>query len=133
MAGSIDGRSRELLQGKNFAHIATVSADGAPHVAVSWIDVDGDDVLVNSAEGRIWPRNLRHDPRVVLTVVNCDNPYEYVTVKGRAVEITPDGADAHIDALAKKYMDADEYPLRKPGEVRLKIRIEPERVMHRGG
>lgn len=133
MSESIDGRSRELLQAKNFADVATVSADGSPHVAVSWIDVDGNDVLVNSAEGRVWPRNLRRDPRTTVTVMNRENPYEYVTIKGRAVEITPDGADEQIDALAKKYLDKDEYPFRAEGEVRLKIRIEPDRVTHRGG
>ena len=133
MSASIDERSRELLEAKNFAHVATVARDGTPHVAVVWIDVDGDIVQVNSAEGRDWPANLRRDPRVTIVVANHDNPYEYVTIKGEAVEITPEGADEHIDALAKKYIDKDEYPFRKPGEVRLKIRIRPDKVSLRGG
>ena len=133
MPASIDSRSRELLEAKNFAHVATISSDGTPHVAVVWVDVDGDDVLVNSAEGRVWPANLRRDPRVTLVVANSDNPYEYVTLKGEAVEIATEGADEHIDALAKKYLDEDEYPFRKPGEVRLKIRIRPAKVTLRGG
>lgn len=133
MSDSIAGRSRELLRAKNFAHVATIAPDGTPHVAVVWVGVDGDDVLLNSAEGRVWPRNLRRDPRVVVTVVNHDNSYEYVAIRGEAVEITPDGADEHIDALAKKYLDEDEYPFRKEGEVRLKIRVRPDKVTLRGG
>jgi PPOX class probable F420-dependent enzyme len=133
MPDMIDGRSRELLQDKNFAHVVTTSRDGTPHVTVVWVDVDGDEVLVNGAEGRAWPANLRRDPHVTLTAVNLENPYEYVTVKGEAVEITPESADEHIDALAKKYLDKDEYPFRKEGEVRLKIRIRPDKVALRGG
>lgn len=133
MAASIDARSRELLRDKHFAHLTTLRADGTPHTAVVWIDVEGDEILVNSAEGRAWPANLRRDPRAWITVVNLDNPYEYVTVEGRVTDITPEGADEHIDALAKKYLDADSYPFRKEGEVRLKIRIDPERVKLRGG
>ncbi len=133
MPASIDDRSRELLGAKNFAHVATISSDGTPHVAVAWVDADGDEVLVNSAEGRVWPRNLERDPRVTVVVANHDNPYEYVTIKGEAVEITPESADEHIDALAKKYLDADSYPFRQEGEVRLKIRIRPDKVSLRGG
>jgi PPOX class probable F420-dependent enzyme len=133
MSDSIDGRSRELLQDKNFCHVVTTRRDGSPHVSVVWVDVEGDEVLLNGAEGRVWPANLRRDPKVLLTVVNLANPYEYTTIKGRAVEITPDGADEHIDALAKKYLDEDEYPFRQEGEVRLKVRIQPEKVSLRGG
>ena len=82
--------------------------------------------MLNTAEGRAWPRNLERDPRVTLTVQNMENPYEYVEIRGTVAERTHDGADEHIDALAKKYMDADGYPLRKPGEQRLIIRVEPQ-------
>jgi PPOX class probable F420-dependent enzyme len=133
MPESIAGRSRELLEDKNFAHVATIGSDGKPHVAVAWVSVDGDDALINSAEGRVWPTNLRRDPHVTLTVVNLQNPYEYTSITGKAVEITPEGADEHIDALAKKYLDKDEYPFRAPDEVRLKIRVRPERVKIWGG
>jgi PPOX class probable F420-dependent enzyme len=133
MSDSIDGRSRELLEDKNFCHVVTTGRDGSPHVSVVWVGVEGDEVLLNGAEGRIWPANLRRDPKVLLTVVNLENPYEYTTIKGQAVEITPDGADEHIDALAKKYLDKDEYPFRQEGEVRLKVRIQPEKVSLRGG
>jgi len=84
--------------------------------------------VLNSAEGRAWVRNVERDPRVTLTVVNGENPYEYVEVRGRVAERTHDGADAHIDAMAKKYMGVDEYPLRQPGEQRVIIRVEPEHV-----
>jgi len=133
MSTSIDDRSRELLEAKNFAHVATISSDGTPHTAVAWIDVDGDVAQVNSAAGRDWPANLRRDPRVTITVVNRENPYEYVTIKGEAIEITPEGADEHIDSLAKKYLDKDEYPFRLEDEVRLKIRIRPDKVRRWGG
>jgi PPOX class probable F420-dependent enzyme len=133
MADRIDGRARELIEARNFCHVATISRDGTPHLAVVWVDTDGEEVLLNSADGRAWPGNLRRDPRTRLTIVNSENPYEYVSVKGRASEITPEGADEHIDALAKKYLDEDEYPFRQPGEVRLIVRIAPEKVALRGG
>ena len=133
MADGIDGRIRELLEARNFCHIATIGADGTPDVAVVWIDVNGEDVLLNAADGRIWPENLRRDPRAKLTVVNSEDPYEYASIDGRVVEITHDGADEHVDALAKKYLDADEYPSRKPDEVRLIVRIRPEKVSLRSG
>lgn len=132
MADRIDGRSRELLEASNFCHVVTLADDGTPHVTVVWVDVDGEDVLLNSAEGRAWPDNLRRDPRATLTIVNSDNPYEYTVIAGRAVEIAPDGADEHIDKLAKKYLGKDEYPFRSPGEVRLLVRVRPEKVSHRG-
>ena len=82
--------------------------------------------MLNTAEGRAWPRNLERDPRVTLTVQNMENPYEYVEVRGRVAERTHDGADEHIDALAKKYLDQDSYPYRQPGEQRVIIRVEPD-------
>lgn len=133
MSEVIDGRAGELLEATNFCHVATLARDGTPHVAVVWVDADDGDVLLNSSEGRSWPENLRRDPRTTLTVVNSENPYEYVTIKGRMVEMTHQGANDHIDALAKKYLDKDEYPSLQPGEVRLLVRIRPERVALREG
>lgn len=126
-------RAQALIRGKNFAHLATLGADGAPHVTVIWADL-GDDgrIAVNSAEGRVWPANVRRDPRVTLTVTNQENPYEYVEVFGTVVEDTHEGADEHIDALAKKYLDEDTYPFRKEGEQRIKFLIEPDRVRLQG-
>ena len=84
--------------------------------------------MLNTAEGRAWPRNLERDPHVTLTVPNMENPYEYVEIRGTVAERTHDGADEHIDALAKKYLGQDSYPYRQPGEQRVIIRVAPEHV-----
>jgi PPOX class probable F420-dependent enzyme len=119
---------RKLLEGKNFANIATVMPDGSPQVTPVWVDFDGTHILVNTADGRQKPRNLRRDPRVAVSVYNQENPYSYVQVRGRVVDITVNGADAHIDKMAKKYMGQDTYPFRTPTEQRLILKIAPERV-----
>jgi PPOX class probable F420-dependent enzyme len=126
MSATIDGRAEELLKAKNFCHVATLRADGAVHDVPVWVDVQDGRPVLNTAEGRAWLRNLERDPRVTLTVQNMENPYEYLEIRGRMAEHTHDGADEHIDAMAKKYMDADSYPLRQPGEQRVLVRIEPE-------
>jgi PPOX class probable F420-dependent enzyme len=128
MSAKIEGRAEELLQAKNFCHVATLRADGSVHGVPVWVDVQDGLPTLNTAEGRAWPRNLQRDPRVTLTVQSMENPYEYVEIRGTEAERTHDGADEHIDALAKKYMDADTYPLRQPGEQRLIIRVAPEDV-----
>jgi PPOX class probable F420-dependent enzyme len=128
MSTTITGRGEELLKAKNFCHVATLRADGTIHGVPVWADIQDGHPVVNSAEGRGWVRNLERDPRVTLTVQNSENPYEYLEVRGRVSELTRDGADQHIDSLAKKYMDLDEYPLRQPGEQRVIIRVEPEHV-----
>jgi PPOX class probable F420-dependent enzyme len=133
MAEKIEGRARELLDGRNFVTLGSLAKDGRPALNVIWGDTDGDVVRVNSAEGRQWPKNIRRDPRVTLTVMNQDNPYEYAVIVGRVTEDTHDGADDHIDALAKKYLDKDEYPFRQEGEQRVMFKIEPEKVRLLGG
>ncbi len=111
-----------------FGHLATLMPDGSPQVTPVWIDFDGTHVLVNSARGRQKDRNMRRDPRVAIEVSDPENPYRYVQIRGRVVEITEEGADAHIDRLAKKYRGLDRYPNRRPGEVRVIYKILPERV-----
>jgi PPOX class probable F420-dependent enzyme len=133
MSVKIEGRADELLKAKNFCHVATLRADGSVHGVPVWVDVQDGQPVLNTAEGRAWPRNLERDPRVTLTVVNGENPYEYVEVRGRVAERTHEGADAHIDTMAKKYMGVDEYPLRQPGEQRVIIRVEPDHVHAFGG
>jgi PPOX class probable F420-dependent enzyme len=133
MSVKIEGRAEELLKAKNFCHVATLRADGSVQTVPVWVDVQDGQPVVNSAEGRAWPRNLERDPRVTLTVQNMENPYEYLEVRGRVAERTHDGADEHIDSLAKKYMDVDSYPMRQPGEQRVIIRIEPEHAHVWGG
>jgi PPOX class probable F420-dependent enzyme len=128
MSVKIEGRAEELMRAKNFCSVATLRADGAVQCVPVWIDVQDGAPVLNTAEGRAWPRNLARDPRVTLTVQNLENPYEYVEVRGHVAERTHAGADEHIDALAKKYMGVDEYPLRQPGEQRVIIRVEPEHV-----
>jgi PPOX class probable F420-dependent enzyme len=123
---------KEVLGKKTFVHLATLMKDGAPQVSPVWVDVDGDIIVVNSAEGRLKDRNLRRDARVALSATDPDNPYNAVMIRGRVVEITTDGADAHIDAMAKKYLGVDAYPRRAPGEVRVIYRIEAERVSSNG-
>ena len=129
MPEKLDGKARELLEGANFCVICTLGEDGRPQTNPIWVHTDDDHVVVNSAEGRQWPANVRRDPRVTLCVPNQENPYEYVTVWGRVVEDTHEGADENINFLSKKYLDKDEYPFRKPGEERVLFRIEPERIV----
>jgi PPOX class probable F420-dependent enzyme len=133
MAAKIEGRVRELLERPNFAAVATLEEDGTPAVNVVWAAVDNGHVVLNSAEGRKWPENVRRDERVTVVVVNRESPYEYAQIRGRVVEDTHEGADENIDELAKKYLGKDEYPFRQPGEQRILFRIEPERVTLHGG
>ena len=130
MAESIEGRARELLEAKNFGQVATIRRDGTPHVVATWVDVEDNRVVLNTAEGRAWPQNLRRDPRVTLNVMNLENPYEWVEIRGRMVEDTHEGADEHIDKMSQKYLGQVPYPFRAPGEQRVIFRIEPERVNH---
>lgn len=125
---SLSDGVRKLLEGPNFAHLATIMPDGSPQVTAVWVDYDGRYVLVNTAEGRQKPRNLRSNPRVALSIVNQENPYVSASIRGRVVELTHDGADEHIDKLAKKYLGEDSYPFRQPGEQRVIVKIEPEGV-----
>jgi PPOX class probable F420-dependent enzyme len=133
MSQVIEGRARELLEGRNFCIVGTLRGDGTIHATPVWVDIADGQPVLNTAEGRQWPRNLERDPRVTLTVPNLENPYEYVEIRGRVARRTHEGADEHIDALAKKYLGQDEYPYRQPGEQRVMISVEPERVYHYGG
>lgn len=123
---------KDLLQKKAFATLATVNADGTPQVTPVWFDYDGTHIRFNTARGRVKDRNLRRNPAVALAVMDPDNPYRYLQVRGRVAEVTEAGADAHIDALAKKYTGQDRYANRRPGEVRVTYKIAPERVQTMG-
>ena len=120
---------KRLFKGRNFAVMGTIGPDGAPQLTPNWIDWDGEYVLLNTAEGRIKPRNIRERPVVSVCVVNHDNPYQYVSVTGRA-EISEEGAEEHINELAHRYFGRDFGYV--PGEKRLLVRIKPERVYARG-
>jgi len=129
MANLNDQPVRELLEQPNCAVISTLNSDGSILDTVVWINAENGAVAVNSAKGRKWPANLERDPRVTLLVYEAGNPYNYVEIRGRA-SATTDGADAHINALTKKYIGQDEYPFRQPGEERIKIVIEPDHIRH---
>jgi PPOX class probable F420-dependent enzyme len=117
-----------LTQKRAFAHLATLMPDGSPQVTPVWFDWDGETVRVNSARGRQKDRNMRRVARVALSIQDPDNPYRYLALRGVVTEVTEEGADAHIDSLAKKYLGVDSYPYRQPGEVRVIYKIRPERV-----
>jgi PPOX class probable F420-dependent enzyme len=123
---------RDILEKKAFAHLATRMKDGRPQVSPVWVELDGDRVVVNSAKGRLKDRNMRADGRVALSATDPDNPYRALMIQGKVVEITEDGAEEHIDKLAKKYLDEDKYPFRATGEVRVKYFIEPTKVATMG-
>lgn len=109
---------------KAFANIATVMKDGSPQVTPVWFDYTGGKIRVNTARGRVKARTMRNGARVALAIVDPDNPYRYLQIRGRVVSVTEQGADAHIDSLAKKYLGT-EYPNRRAGEVRVTYEIEP--------
>jgi PPOX class probable F420-dependent enzyme len=132
MSEVIPERYKDLFQKKAFAHLATLQPDGSPQVTPVWCDYDGAHVLVNSARGRQKDKNMRRNPKVALSIMDPDNPYRYLEVRGRVVEITEEGADEHIDKLAKKYLNVDRYPYRRPGEVRVIYKIKPERATYMG-
>lgn len=129
---AIPDQFRDILDKKSFVHLATKMSDGSPQVSPVWVDYDGEHVIVNSAKGRVKDRNMRADDRVALSATDPDNPYRALMVRGRIAKITEEGADEHIDRLAKKYLDKDKYPLRAPGEVRVKYYIEPVKVATMG-
>lgn len=123
---------KDILNQPVLIHFTTLNEDGSPSTSPVWVAVDGDDLIVNSAVGRLKDRNVRRDPRVALSAVDPENPYKALMVQGRVTEITTEGAEAQIDALAKKYIGQDKYPWRRPGEVRVNYRIRPEKVATMG-
>jgi PPOX class probable F420-dependent enzyme len=132
MAEGIPEKFRDLFDKKAFAHVVTMMPDGTPQVTPVWVDYDGHYVIINSARGRQKDRNLKRNPAVALSIQDPDNPYRYLEVRGRVAEITEDGADEHIDKMAKKYMGVDRYPGRSPGEVRVIYKIEPQHFTSMG-
>jgi PPOX class probable F420-dependent enzyme len=134
MATTIPASHADLLQTTKpaFAQLATVNADGTPQVTPVWVDFDGTHVLVNTARGRVKTKNLERNPRVALSISDPENPYRYVGIQGRVVEMTEQGGDAHIDKMAKKYLNKDSYPFRQPGEVRVIVKIAPDKVHTNG-
>jgi PPOX class probable F420-dependent enzyme len=121
-------KAARLLRGRNWGSLVDLRPDGSPHVTPVWVDYDGEHVLVNSAYGRCKVENIERDPRVAVVVLPADDQQSgYVSVTGTA-ELVEEGADEHIDKLARKYLGVEEYPFRTPDERRVIIRITPERV-----
>lgn len=115
-------------EGKNFAAVSTLMPDGSPQVSVVWVDADEEYILINTAEGRVKPENLRRDGRVAISIFDAGNPYRQVMVRGKAEEDKRIDAEKHIDKMAMKYLGLDKYPHRGPGEKRVVFRIKPEHV-----
>jgi PPOX class probable F420-dependent enzyme len=130
--GTLSDQQRAFLRENAFAGVATtLRADGSPHTTIVWVDEDNGDVMFNTARGRAKAKHLESDPRASVLMVDPNDSFKYVTVSGPA-ELTEDGADAHIDHLAKKYMGVDEYPYRDPSETRVIVRVKPEKVTASG-
>jgi PPOX class probable F420-dependent enzyme len=129
----------KFFKGKNFGFLGTVNKDGSPQVTPTWIDItekeeneDGHEeiILINTAMDRIKQKNVSRDPRVSISILDEDNPYSMVTIKGRVVEQTTAGADEHIDKLAKRYLDVDRYPAHSPSIKRIILKVKPEKIFY---
>jgi PPOX class probable F420-dependent enzyme len=118
----------DLFKKKAFASLATLMPGGQPQVTPVWVDYDGRYILINTAEGRQKDKNMQRDARVALAIMDPDNPYRYLEVRGRVVDRTRNGADGNIDAMAKKYLGQDKYPWSQPSEVRIIYKVEPEHI-----
>lgn len=118
----------DLTEKKAFANLATLMPDGTPQVTPVWFDVANGRIRVNTAKGRVKARNMQEGSPVALSIVDPDNPYRYMQIRGRVVRVTQQGADAHIDALTKKYLGKDKYPFRQAGEERILCEIQPGAV-----
>src|SRR5262245_1450078 len=127
MAIALPQSVKKILEDKAYGHVITFNASGKPQVTMVWLDVDDDAVVFNTAEGRLKLANLRRDPRVIISVQDRNNPQSYLVFHGQAT-VDEGGADAHIDKLAKRFLGADKYPFRQPGEKRLMVRVKADRI-----
>lgn len=126
-------KARQRLSDPNFGYLATIMEDGSPQVSPVWVDVVGDQILLNTAKGRVKEQNMRRDPRVAISIADKDNQYDKVDIRGRVVDwVDGDEALSHIDKMAKKYMGEDKYPWHRPGEERVIVKIEPDKISETG-
>jgi PPOX class probable F420-dependent enzyme len=132
MSQTIPENYKDLLEKQAFGNLGTLMQDGSPQVTPVWVDYDGKYVRFNSAKGRVKDKNIRRDPRVAVTLQDPANPYRYLEVRGRVVEITENGADDHINKLSQKYLGKPVYPFRQPGEIRVIYKIEPQKISSMG-
>jgi PPOX class probable F420-dependent enzyme len=128
MSAKIPESFMDLFEKKAFGSLSTLMPDGSPQTNPVWVDYDNGDLWVNTAVGRLKDRNMKRDPRVSVAVIDPDNPYRFVEIRGKVREVTEDGATLHIDKMAKKYLDKDKYPFAEPGEKRVLFKIKPEQV-----
>ena len=132
MVITLTDKQKKLITDKNFGHIATLNRDGSPQVSPVWIELDGNYLIVNSEMKRKKVRNLKRDPRVSVSIQNAENPYQYIEIRGRAVEITDKGGFEGIDRLSAKYTGQEKYPGNAASDVRVVIKIEPEHIASMG-
>jgi len=126
-------KARQRLSDPNFGYLATIMEDGSPQVSPVWVDIEGDQILFNTAKGRVKEQNMRRDPRVAISIADKDNQYDKVDIRGRVVDwVDGDEALSHIDKMAKKYMGEDKYPWHRPGEERVIVKIEPDKISETG-
>lgn len=130
MTSKISPDVAKLIEDKNFAFVATLMKDDSPQITPVWIDLVDGIILVNTAKGRVKQKNVSRDPRVAISIVDRNNPYHMVTIQGNVVEQTAEGADKHIDKMAKKYLGVDKYPFSMPGEERILLKIVPSKIFH---
>ncbi len=128
MAAVLSPKARELIERPVLASLSTLNADGSPQISPLWIDLDGDNVVFNTARGRVKARNIEHDQRVAATVIDPDDAYNVVAFRGTVIDITTEGADDHIDWLAHKYLGADSYPNRRQDEVRIRVIVRTDHI-----
>ena len=128
MVDVLSEKARALIARPVLASLATLNPDGSPQITPLWVDLDGDDVVFNTAQGRKKARNLERDARVAVTVIDPDDQYNVVAFSGTVTDVSTEGADAHIDALAKKYLGVDTYPMRREGEVRIRVTVRTDHI-----
>ena len=124
----MDSKAENLLNGKNLVFLATTMGDGSPQVTPVWGNFENSHILINTAEGRLKHKNILRDPRVAISVVDSTNPLDMTSIRGKVVEIIPDYDYKHTDFLTKKYMERETYPFKRPGEKRIILKIEPEKI-----
>src|SRR5215471_4425838 len=119
----------DLFEKPSLSHLATLMPDGSPHVSPVWVDYDGQHILINTAKGRRKEMNMRERPRVALDIVDPEDPFRFLSIQGRVVEMTEKGANEHRDRLDTRYLGITQYPARDPQEIRLICKILPERIL----
>ncbi len=132
MSEVIPEKYLDLFEKQAFGNLGTLMKDGSPQVTPVWVDYDGKHVRFNSAKGRVKDKNVRRDPRVSISLQDPANPYRYLEIRGRVVEITEKSADDHINKLSQKYLGKPVYPYRQPGDVRVTYKIEPQKISSMG-